>query len=30
MTGKSEAAVPGLGLKINEKEFINFTLSMSF
>ena len=28
--GKSEATVPGLGLNINENEFINFTSSISF
>ena len=30
ITGKSEAMVPGLGLNINENEFINFISSMSF
>ena len=30
MTGKFDATVPGLGLKINENEFINFTSSISF
>ena len=29
MIGNSEATVPGLGLKINEKELINFTSSIS-
>ena len=30
MTGKLDATVPGLGLKMNEYEFINLISSISF